>query len=269
MPKKKKNQCYAVYAGRQPGIYQNWDTCRQQVESFPNAKFRKFTGLHCKSEAKAYMKTGNVPEPTKPAQEPPKDVQTSKEAWTEGRYIPTTHWIKKNPDLVLHEKEALFVYTDGSAGGYGVWFAKDDRRNFKECFTLPNPTNNRSELMGVIRALEVIAEYKYAEPTQERCICTDSKYVINCLTEWYPKWKATNWKNNTIQNRSLIERLVRLCEAHPVSFYWTPGHSGIEGNEGADKLAGEANEENKKRSVWDGDYDDYKKPSETAFAFGM
>lgn len=36
---------YAVNRGRQPGIYNTWDQCEQQVLGFPNPRYRKFPTL--------------------------------------------------------------------------------------------------------------------------------------------------------------------------------------------------------------------------------
>jgi len=33
---------YVVWEGRQPGIYEDWDDCREQVEGFPGAKYKAF-----------------------------------------------------------------------------------------------------------------------------------------------------------------------------------------------------------------------------------
>ena len=46
---------YAVHSGRNPGIYQTWDECREQVIYFPNAKFKKFKRL---SDAEQFVKDG-------------------------------------------------------------------------------------------------------------------------------------------------------------------------------------------------------------------
>lgn len=265
MPKKSQNVYYAVYRGRRTGVFRSWDACRAQVDNYGGARFRRFTGPHCRKMAEAFVRTGKV---EKEEEETPSPANTtSPMAQDLARYIPTDHWRCKRAEM--SGEEPLTVYTDGSTAGYGVWFGPNDRRNFKEHFTLPNPTNNRSELMGVIRALEMINERNYApDDTQgrvrERLICTDSKYVIGCVTNWYATWQRTGWRGNTVKNRALIERLVALCRLHPVSFFWTPGHQGIAGNEGADKLAGEANREEAastpSATTW-------QKPSEVPFAF--
>ena len=40
-----KEKYYVVWAGKEPGIYTNWDQCKAQVEGFNGAKFKKFASL--------------------------------------------------------------------------------------------------------------------------------------------------------------------------------------------------------------------------------
>jgi len=248
--RRQKSVYYAVHKGKKPGVYLHWNSCKAQVSEEPGAKFRKFTGgPGARRKAEEYVKTGVVvggPGPHEPHHQ------------NEEEYFPTDFWRRSHDGRTMSSEEALVVYTDGSNKGYGVFFGTGDRRNFSEEFSLPTATNNRCELMAVIRALEVIDEMGYASDDRERLICTDSKYVIGCMTEWYDTWKRTNWHGGRVKNRSLIERLARLCELHPVSFFWTPGHRGIEGNVEADKLAGEAGRGNPTPP---------RKASETPFAF--
>jgi ribonuclease HI len=70
-------------------------------------------------------------------------------------------------------------------------------------------------------------------------ICTDSTYVIGCARDWAPQWRATNFRNNTICNRAIIELLwEELNQAPiPVEWQWVKGHDASEGNIQADKLA--------------------------------
>ena len=37
-----KRQFYVVWAGRVPGIYDNWDDCQEQVAMFPRARYKSF-----------------------------------------------------------------------------------------------------------------------------------------------------------------------------------------------------------------------------------
>lgn len=40
---KARKKYYTVWAGRQPGVYDDWDDAREQVENFPGAKFKSFS----------------------------------------------------------------------------------------------------------------------------------------------------------------------------------------------------------------------------------
>ena len=52
----------------------------------------------------------------------------------------------------------------------------------------PETTNNRMELLAVIRGLEALKRPVALE------LVTDSIYVGKGLTEWMPKWKANGWR---------------------------------------------------------------------------
>ena len=95
-------------------------------------------------------------------------------------------------------------------------------------------TNNRMEMMGAIMALESLRE------PCEVILMTDSKYLKNGITKWIKCWKARGWttkEREPVKNRELWERLDALNQKHRVTWKWVPGHSGISGNEQADRLA--------------------------------
>src|SRR5262245_25789882 len=54
--KSSKSAYYAVRCGHKPGIYRSWEECRQQVEGYSNAEYKRFTSP---DEAKQYL-TGDV-----------------------------------------------------------------------------------------------------------------------------------------------------------------------------------------------------------------
>lgn len=99
-------------------------------------------------------------------------------------------------------------------------------------------TNNRMELVAVIRAFDEIKEDK------QYILYTDSQYVYKGITEWRHSWKKKDWKNSKkkeIENIDLWKELDVLVETHiNVEYQWIRGHDGNIGNERADKLANEA-----------------------------
>ena len=97
-----------------------------------------------------------------------------------------------------------------------------------------NTTNNRMELMAAIQGLAVLTR-----PCQVRPI-TDSKYVMQGITEWLPTWKKRNWltaARQPVKNADLWQILDQEVSRHQVQWQWVRGHTGHPGNERADQLA--------------------------------
>ena len=95
-------------------------------------------------------------------------------------------------------------------------------------------TNNRMELTAVIRALEAL---KRASAVT---IHTDSRYVMDGVTQWMPRWKKNGWKTadkKPVKNEDLWRELDVLCAKHDLKWRWVRGHSGHPENERADALA--------------------------------
>ena len=90
-------------------------------------------------------------------------------------------------------------------------------------------TNNRMELMAAIVALETLKRPCTVE------LWSDSKYVVDGITQWIAGWKRRAWKK--VKNRDLWERLDAARERHEVDWRWVRGHDGDENNERVDQLA--------------------------------
>lgn len=135
------------------------------------------------------------------------------------------------------------IYTDGACrgnpgpGGWGVLLMCDGRE--KELSGAePLTTNNRMELLAVIRALEALKR-----PGVSARVYTDSQYVIKGIEEWLPSWKARGWRTadkKPVKNQDLWERLDELSARHSLEWHWVRGHAGIPGNERVDELANRA-----------------------------
>ncbi len=131
------------------------------------------------------------------------------------------------------------IYTDGACkgnpgpGGWGALLVSGERR--KELFGGEAlTTNNRMELLAVIRALEAL------NGPGDLCIHTDSQYVQKGITEWMRNWKSRGWKTadrKPVKNADLWQRLDELAALHRIDWRWVRGHSGHPGNEAADALA--------------------------------
>lgn len=133
----------------------------------------------------------------------------------------------------------VYIFSDGACsgnpgvGGYGVILrSKTKETELAGCEEMT--TNNRMELMAVITALEAL---------KKPCsvlITTDSKYVMQGITEWMDNWLKNNWRNSQkkeVMNRDLWERLLKALEPHDAQWQWIKGHSGHAENERCDLLA--------------------------------
>ncbi len=96
-------------------------------------------------------------------------------------------------------------------------------------------TNNRMELLAVIRALEALNK------PSKVVLYSDSRYVVDAMTKgWAVKWRADGWQRNRREkavNPDLWAALLDLCAVHQVEFRWVKGHAGIADNERCDRLA--------------------------------
>jgi ribonuclease HI len=133
----------------------------------------------------------------------------------------------------------VLIYADGACkgnpgtGGWGAVLKFGNRE--REIFGgARETTNNRMELMAVIRALEALTRPCTA------AIHVDSAYVKNGITEWIHGWKRNGWRTadrKPVKNVDLWMELDRLAARHRLTWHWVKGHAGHPENERADRLA--------------------------------
>lgn len=130
----------------------------------------------------------------------------------------------------------ILVYTDGAAkgnpgpGGYGVVLIYGQhRKEMSEGFR--KTTNNRMELLAVIKALEALKK-----PGLEVDIYTDSRYVQQAVSQgWVFGWEKKGFKDK--KNPDLWRRFLVTYRKHKVTIHWVKGHAGHPLNERCDELA--------------------------------
>ena len=135
--------------------------------------------------------------------------------------------------------DRVTIHTDGSClsnPGPGGWAAilrwRDNEREIVGHET--DTTNNRMELMAAIMGLNAVTR---AMPID---LHTDSRYVMNGVQEWMPRWKANGWKTaskKAVANQDLWQQLDEAVSRHHIRWHWVKGHAGDEFKERCDQRA--------------------------------
>jgi len=140
--------------------------------------------------------------------------------------------------------KSVQLFTDGSClgnpgpGGYGALLIyngskKELSQGYKKT------TNNRMELLAVIKGLEALKSPCSLD------ITTDSNYVKDGITKWIINWKKNGWKTaakQPVKNVDLWKALDEQVKDHKIAWHWVKGHSGHPENELVDDLARDAAE---------------------------
>lgn len=134
----------------------------------------------------------------------------------------------------------VILYTDGACsgnpgpGGYAailIYNGTEKEISGGE----PDTTNNKMEMMAVIKGLEILKE------PCEVDVYSDSAYVVNSIEKgWVYSWKKNGWKKadkKEVKNIDLWERMLKQLEIHTVKFLKVKGHSTDELNNRCDALA--------------------------------
>nr|XP_028578296.1 ribonuclease H1 isoform X3 [Podarcis muralis] len=256
---------YAVRKGRRTGVYRTWEECKEQVDKYKYASFKKFsteedawdfvndgsTGTFCHSTAyerprnnrfkgKKTTSWSDYSSYKKPYEQPSENQRERKRVkYTEVPYTPP-----ERKDEFSYMGDYAVVYTDGccssngrrkARAGTGVYWGPDHPLNSSE--RLPGrQTNQRAEIHAACKAIEQAK----SQNINKLAIYTDSKFTIEGMTSWVKNWKKNDWKTykgTDVTNREDFERLANLSEGMDIQWKHVPGHSGFAGNEAADRLA--------------------------------
>lgn len=196
---------YAVASGRQPGIYTSWKDCQRQVIGCKGAQFKGFMTL---AEAEAYMT----------AQTAGQRLSRSIQQGTDSGIAP--EWL---------------IYVDGSykQGDYSWGFAVYHKGELTATGKGKGTSAAAAQLRNVAGEMEgarqavLWAEANGAEPVT---ICHDYAGVA--------EWPLGNWQAKLPQTQAYAKFMQERLDW--VQFAKVTGHTGVEGNELADKLAKEA-----------------------------
>ena len=144
------------------------------------------------------------------------------------------------------------IFTDGACsdnpgpGGWAAIFNTATSGKTIQGHEL-STTNNRMELMAVVKSLEKILK-KRAQPNIEYELFSDSAYVVNAINNrWIKVWEKNGWKTTKkedVKNRDLWSQFLALEKAIEfagikLKIIKIKGHTGNTFNEMVDQLAKE------------------------------
>lgn len=161
---------------------------------------------------------------------------------------------KSIPKLIVESGETIDfdflipnVFVDGACvrngspecmASYGVYWGPHSQDNTSGIINSP-ASNQRAELTAAIVALQQSIKKKLSSVR----IISDSKYLVEAQTKWYSQWEKSGFctaKGKPVQNADLHKQIRELSNICNPIWQHVPGHSGIEGNVAADRLANEA-----------------------------
>ncbi len=206
---------YAVRKGRNKGIYTSWADCREQVEGYQGAVYKKFA---LKSEAESFLQGSSFADLKK-------DI-------AEGN-------LKIDIAPVINPNE-YYIYTDGSflnntyAWAFVVLYAQEVIHSDYGVGTDVEAAKTRNiagELTAVMRA----------------CVWAKNKKIKNITIrhdlQGVAFWAKGEWKRNNNVTEQYYNFMQKYIAEKFVTFEHVRGHSGNEYNDLADKLAKQAIEE--------------------------
>lgn len=226
---------YVVWQGRQTGVFNDWATCKKQIDHFPGARYKSFK---TEQEAQAALKggagksstgksTSSATSPTQPFKKAPgvktyteseiKAIQVDTKIFTDGGCEPNPG--KAGSGIAVYRNEGLAE----------LWYGLYN----------PKGTNNTAELNALHQAM-LMAQEELKKQRNVVIFC-DSKYAIQCITQWAAGWQKKGWKKagGEIKNLELIQLMFALYQKlkSDLDILHVNGHVGVEGNELADRMS--------------------------------
>lgn len=203
---------YAVKVGIKPGIYNSWAECEKMVKGYKGAIFKSFPTLN---EAKVFL--GNV-----------MSADIEKNLQNANMTVP------ENNDETIAKSEA-YAFVDGSYNiatkvyGYGGFVVVGDEKYIVQ------GNGNDSEMASM---RNVAGEVLGSMAAVKKAISLGVK-SIDIFYDYMgiEMWAKGLWKRN---KKGTIEyyEFIKSCEGKiAINFVKVKGHSGVDGNEEADRLA--------------------------------
>ena len=196
------NKFYAVKVGKVPGIYTNWNECKEQVHGFKGAIYKSFD---LEEDAKSYMNNEEK--------------------------------VEKKVELIP-EKDEVFAFVDGSFNkktfeyAYGIVLidTNNEKLTFSGKDNKPEVVNMRN-VAGELKGAMFITHYVVKNMPKIKRIRIFHDY------EGIAKWVTGDWSANLEYTQKYRDFMHSMKNKIEISFEKVTAHTGVTYNEEADKLA--------------------------------
>jgi ribonuclease HI len=135
--------------------------------------------------------------------------------------------------LTLYTNESCIHNDDANAqAGAGIWYGHNNACNLALRVPRANQSNQTGEILAIQQAAARAPLYAQLH------IISDSQYAIDGMMVHLAKWVDRGWLG--VANAALFQSAAYHLQKRsaPTTFQWVKGHTGDEGNEGANVLAG-------------------------------
>lgn len=200
---------YVVRIGRKPGIYPNWDECKEQVNGYPGAVFKKFDSTD-KEAIEAFM----------------------------GGEYKDAAFLDKDSDVLAVADGVWVAYTDGSYNpetkecGAGLVLFIDGKKETFSCLNEDKEAESMRNVTGEILAACMAIDMACHHHAKKLII----RHDYTGISEWANQhWQAKNKYTQAYQNKVFVAR-----KFIDIEFEHVPAHTGVKYNEEADMLAKKA-----------------------------
>ena len=212
-----KNKIYAVAKGKNPGVYDNWEECKEQVNGFPGAIYRSFSGDDAFFEAEEYLSDFDFQEDSR--KDIIEDAQLSI-AELENKY--------STSKIAISFVDGSFYEPSNRYSFGGLLIYNGTTEEFSDSGNDENLVSMRNvagEILGATRAMELALEKNIEE--------------LNIFYDYegIEKWCTGAWKTNKEGTKNYKKYYDSIKDKLKVNFIKVKGHTGVELNERVDQLA--------------------------------
>ncbi len=183
-----KFKYYVVWQGKAPGIYDSWEECKQQIDGYPNAKYKSFTTKD--QAAKAFRDN----------MEDSSNALAMLSQKVNAKPTPSRTDTQLQPPYII-ESICVDAACSGNPGPmeYRAVYTKNNTEIFR-IGPLEDGTNNVGEFLALVHGLALLKQKQSKLP-----IYSDSMNAIS----WVRKRKCNTKLAQTPRNAKIFEMIER------------------------------------------------------------